>query len=124
MWQYHRPGMSHQAEFGYPDWGDKPTMQFPNGVPCSWNTVVMWTDKKDETENWHHEQATPHLFPHISPLYSSAMYHLSPLPHRRVQLDVEDTQQHDGLPVILDYNRNDNAIELLKVPYRYHFLYR
>ena len=53
------------------------------------------------------------------------MYHLSPLPpHRRVQLDVEDTQQHDGLPVILDYNRNDNAIELLKVPYRYHFLYR
>ena len=79
LWQYHRPGMSHQAEFGYPEWGDKPTMQLPNGMPCSWNTVVMWTDNKDDTDNWHHEQATicftpHHISLHLAPLYASAMY--------------------------------------------------
>ena len=62
--------MSHQAEFGYPEWGDKPTMQFPKGVQIGTlhgdvasNTVVMWTDKaKDEAEK--DEQATIRFTPH------------------------------------------------------------
>ena len=38
-------------------------MQLPNGMPCSWNTVVMWTDKaKDEAEK--DEQATIRFNPH------------------------------------------------------------
>ena len=54
-WQFHRPGKSHQEEFGYPEWGDKPTMQFPKGMQLgnqhgdvASNTVVMWTDKVNE----------------------------------------------------------------------------
>ena len=52
VWQYHRPGKSHQKEYGFPEWGDKPTTQFPNRMVCSWNTVVMWrtNEPKDVTE--------------------------------------------------------------------------
>ena len=51
LWQYHRPGESHQEEYGFPEWGDKPNFQFPYGTQCLCNTVVMWTDmKNDKTE--------------------------------------------------------------------------
>ena len=52
LWQCHRPGKSHQKEYGFPEWGDKPTTQFPNRMVCSWNTVVMWrtNEPKDVTE--------------------------------------------------------------------------
>ena len=33
-----------------------------------------------------------------------------------MQLDVADSQEIDGEPVVADYKRSDNAIEMLKVP--------
>ena len=51
LWQYHKPGMSHQEEYGYPEWGDKPSMKFPNDSTVHWNSVVMWTNEpEDETD--------------------------------------------------------------------------
>ena len=73
MWQYHRPGKSHQEEYGFPEWGDKPTVQFPNGMTCLWNSVVMWrTDKpKDETEKDEQVLISHRIINTASSLYSA-----------------------------------------------------
>ena len=70
-WQFHRPGKSHQEEYGYPEWGNKPTMQFPKGMQLgnqhgdvASNTVVMWTDKANKkTEK---DDQAPICFTHCS----------------------------------------------------------
>ena len=84
----------------------------------------MWTDKaKDEAET--DEQATirftPHpISQHLPSHFKCASFLTTSSPHR-LQLDVADAQKRDGVPVVADYKRNDNAIELLKVSYRSHF---
>ena len=54
-------------------------------------------------------------------LHTLSDHHFSPSSPHRLQLDVADAQKRDGVPVVADYKRNDNAIELLKVSYRSHF---
>ena len=69
LWQYHRPGKSHQEEFGFPEWGDKPTkvnVQASHDHQTTFllkmNTVVMWRDNP-MNETGKDEQA---LFTHHS----------------------------------------------------------
>ena len=64
LWQYHKPGKSHQEDYGYPEWGDRPNMQYPNGMQLGtrdgnvgWNAVVMWTNIKDKDETKKDKQA-------------------------------------------------------------------
>ena len=67
LWQYHKPGTSRQEEYGYPEWGDKPSMTFPNDSTVHWNRVVMWTNKQeDETDK---EEQAPIPFTHHSLQY-------------------------------------------------------
>ena len=63
--QYHAPGTSRQEEYGYPEWGDKPSMKFPNDSTVHWNSVIMWTNKpEDDTDK---DEQAPIRFTQISP---------------------------------------------------------
>ena len=74
LWQYHRPGKSHQEEYGFPEFGDNPNkvnVQASHGhqTPTTlfkMNTVVMWTDMKPMDETGKDEQA---LFTHHSNMW-------------------------------------------------------
>ena len=61
LWQFSRPGKSHQEDYGFPVWGDmKPTMRpgmaiTPQGGVAS-NTVVMWRSNDDEGQAEKYDQ--------------------------------------------------------------------
>ena len=95
-------------------------MQFPKGVQIGTlhgdvasNTVVMWTDKANDTME-EDDQALI-CFAHYS---SHPSFSASPLLiiNTIVQLDVADVQEIDDVPVVADFKPHDNEIELFKVP--------
>ena len=96
-------------------------MQFPKGVQIGTlhgdvasNTVVMWTDKANDTMDKYDQAPIISPIAHRIPFSQHHLYykHVSPI----VQLDVADVQEIDDVPVVADFKPHDNEIELFKVP--------
>ena len=116
LWQFRRPGKSHQERYGYPEWGDKPCGD--DMGDDDFNTVVMWrSNDKGQAEK---EDQVPICLTsrpqHIPFTFHSLLTHITIRGANPVQLDVADSQKIGNEEVVAEYKPNDNAIELLKVP--------